>query len=161
MQSGFFTGADWENEWFNSTNYGWDFMLLSLRVWWERHSGEERRVAWARLPVALTRTDVYTKLLKPGGLFREDARTHLTAGRKFALTSASGDKLSGRVELVKEPRGVCLRVEEWKDALLWVTNERVNGKLDAQVWISTFGVPLNRVEHLKEIWNGRLKVIFN
>src|SRR5208283_990351 len=37
VQSGFFSGADWESEWFDSTNYGWEFMLVSLRLLLERH----------------------------------------------------------------------------------------------------------------------------
>jgi uncharacterized protein YndB with AHSA1/START domain len=77
VQSGFFTGADWENEWFDSTNYGWEFMLISLRELLERHRGEERKVAWPRYSVALARQVVYHKLLGPSGLFREDALAKL------------------------------------------------------------------------------------
>jgi uncharacterized protein YndB with AHSA1/START domain len=159
VQSGFFTGADWENEWFDSTNYGWDFMLLSLRVLLERHPGAERVVVWQRLPNELTRPEVYEKLLQPGGLFREDARMKITSGEGFVLTTSDGEKLSGTVELVKEPRGICLRVAEWKDALLWVTIEGADGKLDAQIWISTFGLPPNRVDELNKTWGSRLKAV--
>jgi hypothetical protein len=28
---GFFTGADWENKWFDSTSYGWGFILVVCR----------------------------------------------------------------------------------------------------------------------------------
>jgi hypothetical protein len=112
LQSGFFSGADWENEWFASTNYGWEFMLLSLRVWLERHRGDERKVAWPRQPVTLTRAQAYEKLLTTNGLFQQDAAAMLRAGKEFALTTFTGEKLSGRVELKKELRGVCLSVKE-------------------------------------------------
>lgn len=82
VQSGFFTGADWENEWFDSTNYGWEFMLLSLRVWLELHRAEERRVAWPRLPMSVSREEAYRRLLGKGGLFREDAAAILLPGKK-------------------------------------------------------------------------------
>jgi uncharacterized protein YndB with AHSA1/START domain len=160
VHSGFLTGADWENEWFESTNYGWDFMLLSLRVLLERHRGEERKVAWQRLAIALTRAQAYEKLLQPGELFREVARVQMVSGQQFSLTSASGEKLSGNVELVRAPRGMCLRVAEWNEALLWVTLEGKDGKLDAQVWISTFGLPQSRVDELNNVWGERLKSVF-
>ena len=159
VQSGFFTGADWENEWFDSTNYGWDFILLNLRVWLELHRGEERRVAWPRLPVSISREEAYSRLLGKDGLFREDAAATLLPGRKFALTSSGGDTISGQVELVKEPRGVCLRVSEWNNALFWVTIEAAGDKFDAQVWISTFGLPQSRVEALREEWGSRLSKV--
>jgi len=159
VQSGFFTGADWENEWFDSTNYGWDFMLLSLRVWLELHRDEDRRVAWPRLPVNVSHEEAYRRLLGKDGLFREDAAAILLPGKKFALTSFAGDTISGQVELVKEPRGVCLRVSEWNNALFWVTIEGAGGKFDAQVWISTFGLPQSRVEALREEWLARLQSV--
>ncbi len=159
VQSGFFTGADWENEWFDSTDYGWEFMLLSLRVWLELHRGEERKVAWPRLPVSVSREQAYRRLLGKGGLFREDAAAILLPGKKFALTSGGGEMISGQVELVKEPRGVCLRVSEWNNALFWVTIEGAGGKFDAQVWISTFGLPQSRVEELRQEWDSRLKSV--
>jgi hypothetical protein len=79
------------------------------------------------------------------------------AGKEFALTCSSGEKISGQVELVKEPRGICLRVTEWNDALFWLTLEGSEGKIEAQIWISTFGLPQSRVEQLNEEWGGRLK----
>ena len=157
VQGGFFTGAAWENEWYESTNYGWEFILLSLRLLLERHRGHERKVAWPRVPVKLTRQEVYRRLLRPDGLFRQDAATKLHARLRFALATADGEKLSGQVEMVKEPRGICLRVMEWDDALFWVSLEGVDANVNAQIWISTFGVPQNRVDELNSIWSGRLK----
>jgi hypothetical protein len=85
VQSGFFTGADWENEWFDSTNYGWEFMLLGLRTFLEFHRGQTRRVAWLHQPGKFPRAVIYEKLLAPGGLFREDAIEILHPGKPFML----------------------------------------------------------------------------
>jgi activator of Hsp90 ATPase-like protein len=59
LQSGFLGNADWENEWFDSTSYGWAFILLSLQVALERHRGTPRQVAWPRLNVTLSREDAF------------------------------------------------------------------------------------------------------
>ncbi len=61
---------------------------------------------------------------------------------------------------MQKPRGICLRVAEWNDALFWLTLEGNEGKIDAQNWISTFGLPLIRVEQLNEEWSGRSKNLF-
>jgi uncharacterized protein YndB with AHSA1/START domain len=53
VQRGFLGAGDRENEWFDSTSYGWTFMLLSLEVALERHRGIDRKVAWPRVQVNL------------------------------------------------------------------------------------------------------------
>jgi uncharacterized protein YndB with AHSA1/START domain len=69
LESGFLGNAERENECFDSTSYGWGFMLLSLQVALERHPGTARQVAWPRLKVTLSREEAYQKLLTAGALF--------------------------------------------------------------------------------------------
>ncbi len=52
VQSGF-TGGNWSDEYFSSTEYGWGFMLVNLRHYLERHAGTPRQVAWPRLKVSV------------------------------------------------------------------------------------------------------------
>ena len=47
-QSSIMSGEDWEQEYFDSTNYGWGFILLNLRHYLEQHAGEPRLVAWPK-----------------------------------------------------------------------------------------------------------------
>lgn len=61
-QSSFSSGAEWENEFYDSTNYGWLFTLTNLRHYLERHAGEPRMVAWPQRKVELSREMIYTKL---------------------------------------------------------------------------------------------------
>lgn len=112
LQSGFFGNADWENEWFDSTSYGWGFMLLSLQVALERHRGIARQVAWSRLKVTISREDAYLKLLSPGALFTLDPTAPLKSGETYSLTTTTGESYSGRVEFVLEPRGFCLTIRD-------------------------------------------------
>jgi hypothetical protein len=53
-----------------------------------------------------------------------------------------------------------LRITAWNDALFWLTLEGNEGKIDAQIWISTLGPPQSRVEQLNVEWSGRLKSLF-
>jgi uncharacterized protein YndB with AHSA1/START domain len=152
VQSGFFSGEDWENEWFESTDYGWGFMLLSLRWALERHRGVERQVAWPRVKVSVTREEAYARLVRAGGLFTEDAGAALHAGEAYALRATTGERFTGRVEFVRPPRGFCLSVAEMNDALLWLTIEGAPGKIEVQVWLSAFGVAQADVDAFGKRW---------
>jgi uncharacterized protein YndB with AHSA1/START domain len=160
LQSAFLGNADWENEWFDSTGYGWGFMLLSLQVALERHPGTVRQVAWPRLKVTLSREDAYQKLLSAGALFSEDVQAALKPGEEYSLTTTTGDSFSGRVEFVREPRGFCLTVYDLNDALLWLTIEGSPGQIEVQVWLSAFSLPLSQVEAFGKKWERRLQEIF-
>jgi len=37
--------------------------------------------------------------------------------------------------------------------------EGSGGKIDAQIWISTFGLPQSKVEELHDEWGSRLKMV--
>jgi uncharacterized protein YndB with AHSA1/START domain len=160
LQSGFLGNADWENEWFDSTSYGWNLMLLSLKAALERHRGIARQVAWPRLQVSLSREYAYRKLLSGGALFTEDIRTALKPGEPYSLKSTAGDSFSGRVEFVQEPRGFCLTVRELNDAVLWITIEGPPDKIEVQAWLSAYSVPPAQVEAFRKKWQQRLQEIF-
>jgi hypothetical protein len=92
VQSGFLGNEDWENEWFESTDYGWGFILLSLRWIFERHPGVARRMAWYRVQTQLSREAAYAKILSENRIFAENAQLQLTAGNLFLLhTTVDGE----------------------------------------------------------------------
>jgi len=155
VQSGFISGADGEEEYFGSTEYGWGFMLLNLRHYLERHTGTPRRVAWPRLKVSMSREEAYARLTAPGGLFREGTGG-LAAGAEYMLEAATGENFEGRVEFVRAPRGFCIGVRELNDALLWMTIEGSGEEHEAQLWLSTYGVSQEKVEKFEKEWAGVL-----
>ncbi|MGB9463727.1 MAG: SRPBCC domain-containing protein [Candidatus Acidiferrum sp.] len=160
LQSGFLGNADWENEWFDSTSYGWGFMLLSLQVALERHRGIARQVAWPRLKVTHSRDEAYRKLLSTGGVFTQDANAALKPGESYSLTTTTGESYSGRVEFVRDQRGFCLTIRELNDALLWFTIEGSPGKIEVQAWFSAFALDPSQVESFGKKWQQRLQEIF-
>jgi uncharacterized protein YndB with AHSA1/START domain len=160
VQSGFATGADWENEFWDSTNYGWAFMLANLRHCMERHAGQERLVAWPRVKSELSREEIYKRMAAPGGLFEEGvAGGEFLAGRSYALRAANGEKWTGRVEFIFPPRGFCVTVEALNDALCWLTIEGAEGNYEPQLWFSTYGLAKAEVAAIEETWSNQLKRI--
>ena len=158
IQSSFATGADWEDEYFGSTDYGWGFMLVNLRHYLERHTGVPRMVAWPRFNVPMTRKTVYERLAAPVDIFVDGAQT-LRAGEPYSLRTAFGEIWSGRVQFMAAPRGFCVSVESLNDALAWLTIEGSGSEHDAQMWFSTYGLPRVRVDEIEKEWAGELRRI--
>jgi len=159
VQSSFASGADWEGEFYDSTNYGWGFMLLNLRHYLERHFRQPRLVAWPRRKVEMTREAIYEKLSGRQGIFADGVRGNLQAGSRYSLVAATGETWKGRVEFVVPPRGFCVAVESLNDALAWLTIEGSGPEHEAQIWFSTYGLPQEQVTKLEAQWNDELERI--
>jgi len=156
INSGFSAGgADWENEWFDSTNYGWGFMLTNLRNYLESHPRMPRLVAWSRHKVSQPRSQIYERLAGAGGLFAEGVEK-LAVGGRYSLRAATGDSFTGRVEFIVPPRGFCLTVDALNGALYWLTIEGAGPDHETQVWLSAYGVPQTKVDAFQQQWNGVL-----
>ena len=157
VQSAFLGHEDWENEWFESTSYGWGFMLARLKWALERHRGQEPKVAWPRFNINISRQEAYRQLIVKGGIFTGDFSSLGKPGGEFAATTSTDDSYSGRIEFVKQERGFFVSVRELNEAPLWLTIEGPPEKLEVQAWFSTFGVPDSEVERLRERWLRRLE----
>ena len=160
VQSMFTTGASWENEWYDSTSFGWKFFLAGLRWWLEKHPGEKREVAWPRVKTTMAREEAYRLLTAPGVFFEENAAEVLKDGEGYSLTATTGDKFSGITEYVRAGRGFCVTVKELKDALLWFTIEGTAPKLEVAAWLSAFGLSESEVKEFGERWEKKLKEVF-
>jgi len=156
VQSGFSTGADWENEWFESTSYGWGLMLLGLRWALEVHPGVPRQVAWPRQPTTLTRSETYAKLLSRGALFQEELSS-LAPGKAYRLTTPDGETWTGTTHFVSEGRGYCLSIEQLNNAIFWLSIEGASRAIEAQIWLSAFGLPEEKIRAFESFWKDRLQ----
>lgn len=159
VQSSFSTGADWENEFYDSTDYGWVFMLVNLRHYLERHAGTARAVAWPRQKTDMARSAIYERLAGYGGIFADGATKNLREGARYSLRTSTGEAWSGEVKFVRAPRGFCVSVDQMKDALMWLAIEGAKAPHDVQLWFSTYGLPAARVAELESQWNEELKRI--
>lgn len=160
VQSSFASGAEWENEFYDSTNYGWTFMLLNLRHYLERHAGQPRAVVWPRQKIELPRREIYDKLLGRRGIFVEGTSENFRVGQHYSLQVATGEVWAGRVELAVPLRGFCATVKPLNDALAWLTIEGAGPEHDVQLWFSTYGLPATQMKEIEDRWAGALKNIF-
>ncbi len=159
VQSGF-ASESWADEWFESTNYGWGFMLTNLRHYLERHAGKPRLVAWPRKKVEKPRPEIFARLMRPDGLFAEPAIQSLREGERYTLGAPTGETYAGRVEFVRPPRGFCISIENLNDALFWLTIEGSSGKHDVQLWLSAYGLPQEQVDTFGRRWEAQLTKLF-
>ncbi len=161
VNSGFGSASDWENEYYDATDYGWTFMLLSLKYALEKHPGVARQHIGPRHKFAGTREQAYARLIAAGGIFRQALPGEIEAGSRFSLTAAAtGNALEGKVEFVRPPRGFCLSVENLNNALLWVEIFGEAGKVDTTLWLYTYGLPEAQHAALATAWNRQYAAIF-
>jgi uncharacterized protein YndB with AHSA1/START domain len=161
VQTGFLGNEDWENEWFESTSYGWGFMLLGLKWAMEQHRGATRQVAWPRVKTELSREEAYRRLMVAGSFFDQSPEKALREGAGYSLQTFGGEKFSGSAEFLKPLRGFCISVRELNDALLWFTIEGSPGQIQVQAWLSAFELPQSELENFTAKWEPRLKEIFS
>ncbi len=159
VQSSFAADAEWDQEFYDSTNYGWDFMLVNLRHYVAKHAGQPRLVAWPRRRVEMLREGIYKRLVGPRGIFVNDAAGVFRAGAGYSLQTATGEQWSGRIEFLVPTRGFCVTVDSLNDALAWLTIEPARPNHDVQLWFSTYGIAKKDVDALEARWSKALAQI--
>lgn len=157
VQSGI-AAASWADEYHDSLDYGWGFMLTNLRVYCERHRGKSRLIAWPRKNVPLSRAAAWEQLLNRLDGVR--AIASLKPNEEFSLKVAVPEKLEGTVEFMLPPRGFCLRLANWNNALLWLSLEGTGKKTEVGFWLSAYGVPEKSVQEFEQRWLTALEKTF-
>jgi len=156
----FGTGADWEQEYYDSTSRGWGFMLANLRHYLERHPGTPRRVAWPRLRLALSPEETWQRLMSSEGLLRHGSLDAVQPGSRYAIEAATGDRFEGEVRFFDPHRGFCATVENKEDALLWLHLEKLQQEYEIWLWLSAYGWPQSEVNAFRERWVDTLRQLF-
>jgi len=148
----FGTGADWEEEYFDSTSRGWQFMFANLRHYLERHAGTPRQVAWPRWRVSGDAEEIWSKLAGPAG--------SAAPGSRFRLEAAAGEPLEGTVNFFVPPRSLCVTVKKLNDALLWVHLEKSEVGYEIWLWLSAYGFSPAEIKSLEARWQAQLQRLF-
>ncbi|MCZ6917246.1 MAG: SRPBCC domain-containing protein [Gemmatimonadetes bacterium] len=155
VSSGFGEGDQWD-EILGAWGRGWDFELRGLRHYLENHHGQRRDVAWAVAPYTCGHEAAWTHLTKPGGWFGAGGLTGLDADSSYSVETASGDPLSGVVQVWDPPMQFAGRVEGWNDGMFRA--ELYSGRV--MLWLSTYGVPEADVQALQGRWRESVKDLF-
>lgn len=159
VHSGFGTGARWDKE-YEGVGRGWRFELRSLRHYLERHEGAARRAFWVRQPVDLDPDRTWSRLTGRNGLLAEGSIESLREGDRYGLTTASGDRLEGIVQIVDPPYEFAGTVENIGDGLCRFGREDCGSGPEAHVWLSTWNRPEGETEALRVRLSSLLASIF-
>ena len=149
VTSGFGSDAAWDNI-LDGFRQGWDFELLGLKHYLERHRGSDRQIARARVPIN-NYEDSWQQLVQSGDWFP----AHLEVGGRFSIKGAGGP-LNGVVRTWTPPRQFVGALNGWNDALLRVTLFCPDQMGSATVWLSAYGVPEADLRALERTWQQSL-----
>lgn len=137
VHSGFGPEADFGKE-YDGISRGWPVELQSLKLYLERHRGEDRAVTWFSHPTHLTPEQTWKALTGTGGLTGGAGIDGLAPGAAFALRTPQGDAFTGRV-LRTNPREFTGVIENLNDGWLRISVETFTGETTLWFWVATYG----------------------
>jgi uncharacterized protein YndB with AHSA1/START domain len=138
VHSGFGPGAEWDEE-FEGISHGWPFELRSLRHYLKHHRGRQRQFVWARATTVLPPAQAWARLTSAEGFALRPAQ--LAVGSPYEVTSASGERLAGTVELFEPPHEMAGTVPALDEAVFRLATYRSAGKTGITVWVAKWGAP--------------------
>lgn len=156
----FGTGADWEDEYYESISRGWPFMLANLRHYLEHHLGKPRQVAWPRVNVDGAPETLWQRLLSSEGFQHTGSLANAKPGERYSITAATGDTFEGVVQFFRPPWGFCGTVENLKDSLVWLNLEKMGDNWQVAVWLSAYGWNQEEVDAFAARWQNHLRKLF-
>jgi len=153
VSAGFGDGTDWDDL-LDAFGHGWDFELRGLKHYLERHRGRSRLVARASVVFSGTITDAWNRVVGPAGWL--DLAGLVGESGPYRARTASGDGLTGTIERWSPPRQMVATVDDLNDALLRIVIHGTPGSAAAVLWLSTYGVPNDRVQAIAARWQESL-----
>jgi len=163
VHSGFGKGSPWDEE-YDGISWGWRKELRSLRHYLEYHHGKPRHVGWARvtLPVDTSTASAWQRLLSENGVRLEPALPHFQEGERCEIYLGTGDTFQGVMQYFDPPNFFCARVENLQQAFLraWVWVDKLHGFGEANIQISTYGLPKAVSEDFEKRWRDLLRRLF-
>ncbi len=163
VHSGFGTGSPWDEE-YDGISWGWLKELRSLRHYLEYHHGKSRHVGWARvtLPVQTSTASAWQRLLSENGIGLKPILSHPREGDHCEIHLGTEETLQAVMQYFDPPNFFCARVENLQQAFLraWVWIDKLHGFGEANIQISTYGLPKAISEDFEKRWNDLLRRLF-
>jgi len=155
VQSGFGPGAEWDEQ-IEGLTAGWGYFLYNLKHYLERHFGTPRDMVWARGRLRGARADPIAVALGSDGVASAPGWPSLELGEACSVL-LGGIQAEGIVEVLRRPRTVGIRIPALGESLLFVEREGPGG---LGLWLSTYGLPPERVGELRREMERRAKTLF-
>lgn len=158
VHSGFGPEADFDQE-YDGIGRGWPVELQSLKLYLERHRGQERQVVWRTADVRGSHREVWRQLCGPAALACGEAVDRLAPGAPFAFETADGDRFEGRA-LCCQPQELAGVATSHGDAFLRLSVENCGGTDQVWLWLGAWGQDEERLEALGARWGAMLERLF-
>ncbi|MEZ5963463.1 MAG: SRPBCC domain-containing protein [Planctomycetota bacterium] len=137
VHAGFGPEADFRQE-YDGISRGWPVELHSLKLYLERHRGQNRVATWFTQPTHLAPDASWARLVGPQGLAGAAGIEVLRPGAPFALRTPDGDEFRGTA-LVCSAREFTGVVDNLHGAWLRVSVETFTGASVLWFWLATYG----------------------
>ena len=163
VHSGFGAGSPWDEE-YDGISWGWLKELRALRHYLEFHPGQPRRLGWARvtLPAQTSTAAAWQRLLSAQGVWLKTARPHPQEGEPCEIQLSAGEGMPAVMQYFDPPNFFCARVENLQQSFLraWVWIDKLHGCGEANLQLSTYGLPKEISENFEKRGNDLLRQLF-
>ncbi|MCG3120596.1 MAG: hypothetical protein ALAOOOJD_03361 [bacterium] len=163
VHSGFGNGSPWDEE-YDGISWGWLKELRSLRHYLEYHRGQSRHVGWARvtLPAQLSTAAAWQRLLSEQGVFLKVASISPQEGDPCEIHLGGGESLQAVMQYFDPPNFFCARVENLQQSFMraWVWIDKLHGFGEANLQLSTYGLPKEISENFEKRGHALLRQLF-
>lgn len=151
--SGFGADASFDEE-YDGISKGWPVELRSLRLYLEKHLGENRRIAWSTLSTPLSRQQTWEMLTGKDGFACGAEIQDLQEGASFRIADIEGEALRCN------PFEFTAVASSHNDGFLRISLEQRQGETLVWIWLATYGEPAARVDALQKTWDTMLQRLF-
>ncbi|HET6211407.1 MAG TPA: SRPBCC domain-containing protein [Micromonosporaceae bacterium] len=141
VHSGIPATADWD-DFYHSTDHGWEMFLCTLRHYLHRHLGRSRRTLVASIDVARS-DDTWRRLLDAVEIAGPDRY-------------AAGELLAGQVLLRMPDRVLVLTIDRLDDAVLSIALEPTAKGTTVWAQLSAYGPATERLDEVEAPWRAWL-----
>jgi uncharacterized protein YndB with AHSA1/START domain len=161
VHSGFKESSEFDREFYEAVRQGWEFELLSLRHYLERHYGRPRTTALVRRSWRLPVQSVWEQLLGEKGLGISTRGGEPEVGRSYRLRMATGDELEAVVQLYDPPRHFAATIASLNDALFRIKLvETSTGEVEVNLWEASYGIEAGKVKLFEQRCTNLLDQLF-
>lgn len=156
VHSGFGVDSAWDAE-YEGTKQGWPVFVLNLKHYLERRAGEPcvSLAVYYIAPEATTAEQIWSRLTGPEGLALEGVK----AGDPYRARAATGDEMSGTIDIFSPPRRFGASVDALGDGLLRLMVERMGGHTFVWCAILAYGVEREVAEGFRDRWQALLPTL--
>lgn len=158
VHSGFGPDAAFDEE-YDGISSGWPVELRSLRLYLERHAGQDRQLAWCTKILEVDHDEAWQRLMGPDGFACDQQLADLVEGEAFSAKASTGDAFEGEA-LAANRHHFCGVASSHGHGFLRIAVERCGGTSQVWLWLATYGRPAGEAAALQGRWEAMLSHLF-